>query len=108
MAALTTQDIPPTGIAASYSAVAGGGDTFTNDGNVMLHVKNAGASSCNVTITSAGKYKGAAVADLVVAVANGAEKFIKPYAPDITGSTAAVAWSYTTSVTVAVLRFQGS
>lgn len=108
MAALSTQDAVTAGLAASYSAVAGGGDTFTNDGNTFLHVKNAGASPCNVTITSSGKYKGATVADQVVAVANGAEKFIKPYAPDITGNTAAVAWSYTTSVTVAVVRFQGS
>lgn len=107
MAALGTQDVVTTGLAASYSAVAGGGDTFTNDGNVMLHVKNAGASPCNVTIASPGKYKGATVADHVVAVANGADKFIRPYAPDITGSAAAVTWSYTTNVTVAVIRFTG-
>lgn len=107
MAALSTQDVVATGLAASYSAVAGGGDTFTNDGNVMLHVKNAGASPCTVTIACSGTYKGAAITNQAVAVANGAEKFIKPYAPDITGNTAALSYSYTTSVTIAVLRFTG-
>lgn len=69
MAALTVQNVARSGLAPSYAAAAGGGDTFTNDGAVFLHVKNGGGSSINVTIDStAPAGVGLAQSDVVVAV----------------------------------------
>ena len=106
MAALSTQEITNAGIVPSYAAAAGGGDTFSNTGNEFLHVKNGGGGSVTVTIASSGKYKGATIADQTVTVANGSEKMIKPYGPEVTSNTAAVAYSGVASVTVAVVAFK--
>lgn len=106
MAALSTQEIVNAAIVPSYGAAAGGGDTFTNTGSEFLHVKNGGGGAITVTITSSGKYQGATIADQTVTIAAGTEKMIKPYTPEVTGTTAAVGYSGTTSVTVAVLAFK--
>lgn len=107
MAALSTQEITNAGIVPSYASAAGGGDTFTNTGAEFLHVKNGGGGNITVTITSSGTYKGAAISNQSVTVNAGTEKMIKPYAPDITSSTAAVGYSGVSSVTIAVLAFKG-
>jgi hypothetical protein len=105
------ETIPVTGLAATYAATTAEGLSFANDGQVFIHVKNAGASPCNVTIQTPETRGGLAVAEQVVAVANGAEKFIGPFpTPQYNrpsgGSDAGyvyVDFSYLTSVTVAVL-----
>lgn len=108
MAALTVQNVARSGLAPSYSAAAGGGDTFTNDGAVLLHVKNGGGSSINVTVAStAPAGVGLAAANVVVAVPNAGERMIGPFPAaafcDANGSVA-VAYSAVTSVTVAAVR----
>jgi hypothetical protein len=107
MALLTLRPMSTAGSAITYSS-ASASDTFplSSDGKTFLHVKNAGASSDTVTLVTSGTVgPGLAIADLAVAVANGAEKFIGPldaslYAVD---GIATVTHSYTTSVTVAVI-----
>lgn len=108
MAALTVQNVARSGLNPTYGAAAGGGDTFVNDGQVVLHVKNGGGSSINVTVDStAPTGVGLAQADAVVAVPNAGERMIGPFPPgafnDANGAVA-VAYSAVTSVTVAAIR----
>jgi len=105
MATVATQVAPVTGVAASYSAASAGGDKVSP--GCILHVKNANAASTNVTIATPGTLQGdLAIADRVVTVANGAEKFIaitSDYA-DPSDGLAAITWSVTASVTFAAIR----
>lgn len=116
MATLTIQSLVKTGsLQPTYAAASGGGDVMPNDGKTVLHVKNGGGGSINVTITAqiasrdAGPGYGTYTrADLVVAVPNAEERIIGPM-PSIAFNNAqgqaAIAYSGVTSVTVAALRF---
>lgn len=107
MAALTTQVVSVAGIVPTYASAAGGGDTFTNTGNEFLHIKNGSGSPITVTVAcTATKYKGATITNQAVSVTNGSELMVKPFAPDITGVTAAITYSAVTSLTIAVVQFQ--
>lgn len=103
MALIATQQMSTSGVAATYSAVSASDTADISNGRTFLHVKNAGASSDTVTISTPGTVGGLAIADLTVSVANGAEKFIGPLDPQLFGTTgiATVTHSYTTSVTCA-------
>lgn len=80
-AAMSVQSIVRGGLAASYGSVASAdGIEFTNNGKTFLHVKNSSGGSINVTIQTPGTVDGLAIADRTVAVANGADKFIGPFA----------------------------
>lgn len=108
MAALTVQNVARTGLAPTYASAAGGGDTFVNDGAVLLHVKNGGGSAVTVTITStAPATVGLAPSNVTVSVPNAGERMIGPFPPgafsDANGATA-VGYSAVTSVTVAAVR----
>jgi hypothetical protein len=114
MAELTVQDVVEAGIVPSYDAAAGGGDTFDNpNGDVLLHVKNGGGGSINVTITAQqttvkkSGFGDVTAGNLVVAVGAGAEKMIGPF-PTLkynnSASEVAVGYSGVTSVTVAAVR----
>ncbi len=113
MAALTVED---TGVGANsltptFVAAAGGGDTFVNDGRIMLYVKNGDASPITVTITTPTTLRGGiAVEDPPTTVPATSEEIIGPFDPTLfnaTGGTGvAVAYSAVTSVTVAVIRLQ--
>lgn len=108
MALLATQEMALTGTVATYSA-ASASDTFVPDDRTFLHVKNGGGSSDTVTVVTPGTAAGGlAIADAVSAVANATEEFIGPfpaqhYADPATG-LATVTHSFTTSVTVAVVK----
>jgi hypothetical protein len=107
MALLTLRPMSTAGSAITYSS-ASASDTFPLDasGKTFVHIKNAGASSDTVTITTAGTVgPGLAIADLSFAVANGAEKFVGPLDPALyaVDGIATITHSYTTSVTVAVI-----
>lgn len=51
------------------------------NGDVLIRVTNGGAEATNVTIATPGEVDGNAVADKVVAVANGKTKVLGPYDP---------------------------
>ncbi|SFK92661.1 hypothetical protein SAMN05216275_14167 [Streptosporangium canum] len=108
MAALTTQVLTPTGIAPTYAAVGGSGDSFTPGDHVFLHVKNAGGSPSTVTVTTPGTVDGLAIADLTVTVpATTGDRMIGPLPARTFAKTdgqADVACSPTTSVTIAVVK----
>ena len=108
MALLATQTISIAGIVPSYSAAAGGGDTFVPSDRTYLHVKNAGVGSITVTIVTPGEAApGVAIADPQVTVANGSEKIIGPFYSgvyqDSTG-TASITYSGVTSVTIGAFK----
>jgi hypothetical protein len=105
MATYTVQTAAATGVVPTYGAAAAS-DEFANNGRTVLHVKNGGGAPINVTIASAYTLDGLALADQVVAVANGAEKIIGPFSTavynDASGNVT-VTYSATTSVTVAAI-----
>jgi phage tail sheath gpL-like len=104
MALLVPQQTTETGTTATYSAV-NVSETVNPDDRVVLHVKNANASPTNVTVVVPGTTWGQANPDIVVAVANATEKFVKiPNVPDPTTGLITVTYSVTTSVTAALVR----
>lgn len=113
MATLSRQDMVEAGLLGSYVAASGGGDVVDNDGQTFLHVKNGGGGSINVTVAAqvaAFQTPGMGPmtkANIVVAVANGAEKFIGPFAKQAFNTAAgqvAITYSGVTSVTIAAVR----
>ena len=53
MATLTVEQAVVTGLAPTFNAAASGGDEFPNDGNTVVHVKNANVSVARqVTLVS--------------------------------------------------------
>jgi hypothetical protein len=107
MALLTTQQVVKPRLTASYTAVSAS-DTITADpvATLILHVKNAGGSTDNITISDAGNSPaGNPSTSYATSVANAAEGFI-PIDPRLVASTGliTVTHSFTTTVTCAVLR----
>ena len=118
MAALTVQNIAPSGVAPSYSAAAAGGDTIAagpaGAERCFLHVKNGGGSAITVTINPVSptsvRTPGVgplAVPALSVSVpATNGERMIGPFAQayiDPTTGNVSLSYSAVTSVTVAAL-----
>jgi hypothetical protein len=108
MALISKQQVVITGLQPVYSAVTAS-DTFTIDDDLFLHVKNAGGSISNVTIQDASLTAGGNGAlNVAVAVpATTGDRMIGPiptsYVNTSTGLVT-VTYSFTTSVTAALLR----
>lgn len=107
MATLALQRVrAAAGTTVTRTAAAVGGDRCPVGDNVLLHVRNGGGSSINVTLDSTGKtFNGSDVPDTVVAVAAGAEAII-PITADYRSASdglAGIAYSGVTTVTVAAL-----
>lgn len=107
MAELTVQEALVTGLAPVLVAAQVGGDTFQNNGHVLLEVVNGGGAPINVTINDensptppgATAFNG----DVVVAVPAGATRLIGPFPPwrfNQPSGLVGVAYSAVTSVTV--------
>jgi hypothetical protein len=79
-----------------------------NDGRIIIHVKNAGASPCVVTFTPGNPgVRGHALATISVSVTNAKNFFIAKFAQNLYNDVNGLinfALSYITSVTIAVLR----
>jgi hypothetical protein len=84
---LTLQETVRTGLEVTYAAGdATNNHTFDNRSQaVVLHVLNGGGSSINVTVQTPLTVDGKAVADDVVAVPAGEDRFIGPYRNDLYG-----------------------
>jgi hypothetical protein len=108
MALLTTQQVIKPKLAASYTAVSAS-DTITADptATLVLHVKNAGGSTDNITISDGGSSPaGNPATSYATSAANATEGFF-PIDPRLVNSSTGlvtVTHSFTTSVTCAVLR----
>jgi hypothetical protein len=108
MAELTVQKISLTGLEPEYVAAASGGDTFKNNGNTYLCVKNGGGSAVTVTIDSIVLSNYGTDVDIAVSVPASEERLIGPFnkarfnnAVDIVNVT----YSAITSVTVGAITF---
>ena len=109
MALLTIQTIKPAGISPTYAAATAGGDKLSLSApNTFLHVKNGGASSITVTVTTQNNsYKGLTVPDRTVTVAASGEQMLGPFDPTLhadINQQASIGYSSATSVTVAAFR----
>lgn len=108
MAALSTQEVVAAGTTLSFAACAGGGDTFINDGNTFLYVKNGSGGALTVTIAAPATPHGMTITAQAVSVGAGSEKCIKPYPQQFTQPAAAttnITYSGVTSLTIAAVKF---
>lgn len=108
MAALTTQYISPTGLAATYVAVSAS-DTLSPGNTLFLHVKNAGGSADTVSIAGVGNepYGVSKPALTVTVPATTGDRMIGPLKAEwfAVNGTITVTHSSITSVTCAVVSF---
>jgi hypothetical protein len=106
MADIPVQRPTLTGLNVAFVAAAAG-DTFQNDGNVKLRVKNAAGVARVVTVVS-GKPCSFGVIhaahDSVTSVPAGGEREIGPFPRDRFNSNPSVTYDLTASVTVAVVE----
>lgn len=108
---LARQLLSDTGLSAAYSPAADEGHKVENDGRVFLHVLNYSENDITVTVLSGYVRAGLKLADRVVEVGAGEEKFIGPFATDIYNQTDGgagqiyVDYSEVEGVTVAALLF---
>lgn len=109
MAVLTVQQASLAGLTPTYAAASAGGDSFPNDGNIVLHVKNTNGSQRTVTVASQkAATPGLAPSNnaVVVAATNG-DKVIGPFDPSVwndANGSVQVTYSAETGVTVAAIR----
>lgn len=104
---LTVQDVVRSGLSPSYASAEGDGNSFANNGRVVLHAKNGSGGSITVTIQTPGTVDGLAVSDRTVAIPAGEERIIGVFPPaDYNQSDGSVYVDYSgvTSLTVAALR----
>jgi hypothetical protein len=108
MALLTAQRPAITGVAATFAAASGGGDTLKPATNSVFIVKNGGGSPITVTVVVPGNTPyGLAQPDMTVSVAAGAEEWIGPLDSGLVDSSSgviSVTYSAVTSVTVAYMQ----
>jgi hypothetical protein len=108
---LARQLLSDTGFLAAYSPAAETGHKVENDGKVFLHVRNYSEDDIIVTILSGYVRAGLKLADRIVEVCAGEEKFIGPFDPDIYNQTDGgkghiyIDYSAVEGVTVAALLF---
>lgn len=103
---ITPQTVTSAGLAAQYEPANASGNSFRLATGVTLHVKNGGASACNLTIPTPMQVDGLDVADRTIAVPAGAAAFVAlgtGSAYRQPGGVAFVNYDQVTSVTVAVL-----
>ena len=78
--ALAVQEVPRTGLNATYSAANVDGHSVPNDGRMLLHIKN-GATDVVVTLVIPRTVDGQAVVSPTVTVTALEERFIGPFPP---------------------------
>lgn len=107
--ALTVQAISLAGLTPTFNAaMAVDGNSFKNDGNVIIDVKNGSASPITVTIQTPAKVQSIDLAEIVVTVpATTGDKVIGPFDPSLfnqADGSVYVDFSSATTVTIAVFR----
>jgi hypothetical protein len=107
MADLAVEDVSRTGLNPTFRAVSES-DTFTNDGETVLEIRNAGGSPDTVTIAAVRPCKFGKNHDISVSVpATTGVRVLGPFPPHIFNNSSGkvtVEHSFTTSVTMALMR----
>jgi hypothetical protein len=103
--ALTVQTLAiTTGVTPTFASAAAAGNSFTNDGNTFLEVKNGSGAAVNITIT-VGSYAGFAFVDKSYTIpATTGDRMIGPFNPAIFGSSVVVNYASITTVTAAAFE----
>lgn len=108
MATLTVQEITRVGLAPAFSAAAGGGDQFANNGRCFHEAKCADASSKTVNYVVQQKVDGLSVTNLSITVpATTGDRMTGSFPPDIyndANGNVQVTYSAVTSVTGGAFR----
>lgn len=104
MAELDIVKVVKAGVTPAYEAADVAGDTFSNDGNTIFHVKNDSVVSVNVTVAATTPCSQGFTHNNVVAVPAGQERMIGPFPVVIFGRSASVSYSAVADVTVAPLQ----
>ena len=108
---LARQQLSDIGLSAAYSPAVAEGHAVENNGRIILHICNDSEEDITVTILSGYVRAGLKLADRVVAVEAGKQKFIGPFVTDIynqfDGGAGQVYIDYSAAenVTVAALLF---
>ncbi len=102
MAVLSVQSVTTAGLEATYAAAAGGGDSFSNDGKTILHVKNASVGDITVTINSQVACDQGSDHNAAVVVTAGEERFIGPFPARYNNASGAVEVTYSGVTTLTV------
>lgn len=110
MPLIPRETIAESGLNATYTAADVGGDTFDNDGDTFLHVKNGSGAPITVTVTpvqpttekSGFGQLTKPNAETIIAAAG--EEFMGRFPTIAFGRVGAISYSGVTSLTVAVLR----
>lgn len=106
MALGAVQQIVPAGLAPQY-ATPGATENIVPNTSLFLHVKNANAAACVVTLTDPGRTSaGSAATNPTRSVPANTGDLMIPLPPALTNSAGliAVAFSVTASVSVALIR----
>lgn len=110
MPLLPRETIDENGLLATYTAADVGGDTFDNDGDTFLHVKNGGGAPITVTVTPEqpttrkSGFGQLTKPNAEVTIAAAGDQFLGRFPTIAFGRVGAVTYSAVSSVTVAVLR----
>lgn len=113
MAQLIAQTPSETGAALTYAAAGASGDSFTNTGKEVVHIKNGGGAPITVTVKSRNTapsvpgFGPVTKLDRAIAIAPGDDRIIGPFPQKAFSdpSTARVSMTYssTTSVSAAII-----
>lgn len=79
MAEITVQQVSLTGLSATFTAAASGGDEFSNSGKCVVFVKNGDSAAATVTVSSVDDCNQGFTHDAAVSVPAGSEIFIGPF-----------------------------
>jgi len=109
MAAITVVQATIGGlINPTFASAAGGGDTFTNDGNTIFIVKNGSGGSITVTFNDTGSISPVSGKtfdpDVDVVVPASQDAYIGRFTTARFGTNCSVTYSGVTSLTVAAVR----
>lgn len=108
MATLAVQTVTTAGLEATYASAAGGGDQFSNDGTVVLHVKNGSGGDITVTVASQVACSQGSTHNTAIVVTAGEDRFIGPFPERYNDASGMVQLTYSgvTSLTIRPLKTQ--
>lgn len=108
MADLNVQEITEAGLNPAFVAASAGGDTFTNTGREVIHVKNGSGAAIDVTLVGANACEFGFTHNDVVSVPAGGERIIDPTPTrrfvDKTTKKTSINYSAVANVTVAIYQ----